>query len=113
MASTLQKLQTSVNYTSCEINSIPEEVMCEIFSHLPDGNFLLNIASLVCKKWLQIISNDSNLTGYIYLHSWKWKRGIINDEHELDQELESFLQRFPKLKELYLEDGFILPIKFL
>jgi len=108
MASNLQEVQNSVNYTSCEINSLPDEIMCEIFFHL-DLSTKLNIASLVCKKWLQIISNDSYLTGYIYLHSWKWRTGTINEaEHELD----SLLQRFPKLKELYLESGFVLPIKF-
>jgi len=105
MASNLQRVQNSVNCTSCEINSLPEEVMYEIFLNL-DQKTLLNVASLVCKKWLQIIGNYYY---HIYLHSWKWRTGIINEaEHELD----SLLQRFPKLKELSLQDGFVLPVKF-
>jgi len=86
------------------IQSLPNEILCKIFLEL-DWDTRLNVASLVCKHWFEIISNRKN---ELYLYSWKRRRLETNGKS--DDDLKNFLRRFPKMMDVYLEDQSILPL---
>jgi len=94
-----------ITNTMRSIQSLPNEILCEIFLEL-DWDTRLNVASLVCKHWFEIISNSES---FLYLHSWR--RRLESSNGKADDDLHNFLERFPKLRHvLYLEDQTILPI---
>jgi len=92
-----------ITNTMRSIQSLPNEILCEIFLEL-DWDTRLNVASLVCKHWFEIISNRSNS---LYLHSWRRR---LESNVKADDDLHNFLGRFPKLMSVHLEDQTILPI---
>jgi len=85
------------------IQSLPNEILCKIFLEL-DWDTRLNVASLVCKRWNEIISNAINS---LYLYSWRRR---LESNGKNDDDLHNFLKRFPKLMMVYLENQSILPI---
>ena len=85
------------------IQSLPNEILCKIFLEL-DWDTRLNVVSLVCKRWNEIISNAINS---LYLYSWRRR---LESNGKNDDDLHNFLERFPKLMMVYLENQSILPI---
>ena len=98
------KMKDITNSSMRSIQTLPNEILCEIFLEL-DWDTRLNVASLVCKHWFEIISNRKN---EVYLYSWKRRRLETNGKS--DDDLKNFLRRFPKMMDVYLEDQSILPI---
>ena len=98
------EMEDITNSTMRSIQSLPNEIMCDIFLEL-DWDTRLNVASLVCKHWFEIISNAKN-----YLHLYSWRRKLEANGND-DDDLHNFLRRFPNLMTVYLEDQSILPIE--
>jgi len=94
-----------ITNTMRSIQSLPNEILCKIFFEL-DWDTRLNVASLVCKHWFEIISNSES---FLYLHSWRRRLESSNGKAD-DDDLHNFLGRFPKLMFVHLEDLTILPI---
>jgi len=92
-----------ITNTMRSIQSLPNEILCEIFLEL-DWDTRLNVASLVCKHWFEIISNRKN---DLYLYSWRRR---LETNGKTDDDLKNFLRRFPRMMDVYLEDQSILPI---
>jgi hypothetical protein len=89
--------------TMISIQNLPNEMLCAIFLKL-DWHTRLNVASLVCKHWFEIISNRKN---DLYLYSWRRR---LETNGKTEDDLKNFLRRFPKMMDVYLEDQSILPI---
>ena len=81
------KMKDITNSSMRSIQSLPNEILCEIFLEL-DWDTRLNVASLVCKHWFEIISNRKN---ELYLYSWKRR---LEANGKTDDGLKNFLKRF-------------------
>ena len=107
--------------TSCaenqfDVKSLPNEVLCTLFSYL-DKKSLRN-STATCKHWFELIRNDSNLSGQVCLPNdgllefkrkindsqWIWKRWPVLQTIE-------FRKLFvgEKFKEIYFEDESFTP----
>ena len=72
---------TSCSENQFDVKSLPNEVLCTLFSYL-DKKSLRN-STATCKHWFELIRNDSNLSGQVCLPNdglLEFKRKIDNSQ---------------------------------